>query len=320
MSESRSSQKAAHWPHSLMWYNAPGADWKEQGLPIGNGRLAAMVVAGEQNDRLALNHEHLWRGRHRKRDTEPRHHALEKVRRLFFEGKVLEAGELANEALGGLGGVSGRPNRVYPYQPAGDLLVELSPEPVSDYRRELDLDRALVRVSYKSRGAEFVREYFAHSTQPVIAARLSGTEPFRVRLNLRRVEDPECDLKPFCTADSIGYTGRFPEGIQFVVAARIITKGSLRCVSEPAAAAEIEAAEAVVILSIAVNVEDRNPRPQCFRQIAAARGAWKQLLRATCGRTVHCTGGCGWRSATSSRSARQTSVWLTSAKVGQMRD
>jgi hypothetical protein len=85
-----------------MWYTTPAAEWKE-GLPIGNGALAAMVLGGVEQDRVALNHEWLWRAQWRRRDIGPRHGHLKRIRELFFAGKVLEAGTLANETLGGLG-------------------------------------------------------------------------------------------------------------------------------------------------------------------------------------------------------------------------
>ena len=66
-----------------LWYTHPAAEYTT-GLPIGTGRLAAMVLGGLDPERVALNHEWLWRGTHRNRDTEPRAHLLPEVRALLL--------------------------------------------------------------------------------------------------------------------------------------------------------------------------------------------------------------------------------------------
>ena len=81
---------------TVLWYRQPAPEWKE-GLPIGNGRIGAMVLGGISRERIALNHEWLWRAKGRERTSEPRHQYLAEVRELFFAGKVLEAGALAKE-------------------------------------------------------------------------------------------------------------------------------------------------------------------------------------------------------------------------------
>jgi alpha-L-fucosidase 2 len=90
--------------NSRLWYRQPAPRWVEY-LPIGNGTLGAMVSGGLPEERLALNHEWLWRANGRDRDIEPRSQNLPEIRDLFFQGKVREASELANERLGGPGGM-----------------------------------------------------------------------------------------------------------------------------------------------------------------------------------------------------------------------
>ena len=68
--------------NTTIWMTKPAADWLE-GLPIGTGRLAAMVLGGVKREQVTLNHEWLWTGRNRQRDTEPRAHLLEPVRELL---------------------------------------------------------------------------------------------------------------------------------------------------------------------------------------------------------------------------------------------
>lgn len=263
------------WPHSLMLYDAPTDKYIEGGLPIGNGALAAMLVGGSDKDRLALNHERLWRGRGPGRTVEQSWQHLAEVRRLFFEGKTLEAGELANASFGGGGGMlrkDGRPNRVDPYQPAGDLHVDLGLGDVTGYRRELDLDRAVAAVSCVSGQTTYTREYFAHSTLPVIVVRLAATggDCFKARLSLGRIEDAECELSPWAKGDRLGLCGRFGEGIRFAIEAKVVTDG--RVSQGLGASLAMEAKRATILLSIAVNTEDGDAAPAARAQLATAKG------------------------------------------------
>ena len=178
-----------------LWYKAPAREWLE-GLPIGTGRLAAMVFGTFRRERVALNHECLWKGVNRHRDNEVSRDALPEVRRLLLAGNYVDGTRAARDAFGGGGGGSGRPQRVDPYQPAGDLYLEfLTPGPIADYRRELDLDRARATVSYQAGGARFTREYVAHLVEDLILVRLTYEgEPFDCVAWLDRTYDPDCEL------------------------------------------------------------------------------------------------------------------------------
>ena len=268
----------AAWPHSLLWYRSPAAEWK-CGLPIGNGVLAGMILGDPARDRIALNHEWLWRGNGRERDTAPCHQYLAEIRRLFFEGKAFEAGTLANQKLGGAGGVSGQKNRVDPYQPAGDLWIETGHARVSGYRRALDLDRAVATTAYAC-GADFRREYFAHAAQPLLAVRLSASSAFQATLALTRIEDPACTIRSFSAGTIFGFTGRFPEGIRFAVVARVVTRGRLNAPQPDVARVIVEADSALILLTIAVSLEDKDALPVCRRRLAAAPASWTTLLRS----------------------------------------
>ena len=142
----------------LLWYRQP-ADHYMNGLPIGTGRLAAMVLGGIETERIALNHEWLWRGQNRCRDTEPRADRLPDVRQALLAGDY-EGGTLkGNQAFGSLAGKRESSNRVDPYQPAGDLRLAVAHAPqVTDYRRQLDLRTGLITIQYKAGGVEYRRD------------------------------------------------------------------------------------------------------------------------------------------------------------------
>ena len=86
-----------------LWYQTATTDWKE-GLPIGTGRLAAMVLGEAGSERLALNHEWLWRGKGRNREPDKSAHLLDGVRELILAGRYEEGNIAGNDAFGGPGG------------------------------------------------------------------------------------------------------------------------------------------------------------------------------------------------------------------------
>ena len=178
-----------------LWYKAPAREWLE-GLPIGTGRLAAMVLGTFRRERVALNHECLWKGVNRHRNNAVSRDALPEVRRLLLAGNYVDGTRAARDAFGGGGGGSGRPQRVDPYQPAGDLYLEfLTPGPIADYRRELDLDTASATVSYLTGGRRFTRQYVAHLVEDLILVRLTHEgEPFDCVAWLDRTYDADCEL------------------------------------------------------------------------------------------------------------------------------
>jgi alpha-L-fucosidase 2 len=156
-------------PSSLLrlWYRQPAKDWNEA-LPIGNGRLAAMVFGGTASERIQLNEDTVWAGEKRDRNNPEGLQSLAEVRRLLFAGKPKEAEVLAERTIIAV------PKRMPPYQPLGDLLLTFpGHENVTDYVRELDLDTGIVRVSYRVGEAGFTREVFASAVDQVLVVRLS---------------------------------------------------------------------------------------------------------------------------------------------------
>ena len=181
-----------------LWYDKPAANWNEA-LPLGNGRLGAMVFGGTVVERVCLNEDSLWYGGFRDRVNPDARDALPKIRRLLREERIGEAQELAQTALTAL------PEQERHYEPLGDLVIQQmdgeSPSvlgfahmlhrfdmskldaPVDNYRRELDLNRGLHRVSYAMKGVDLEREAFVSYPRQVLAMRVKG---FPCRVVLRR--------------------------------------------------------------------------------------------------------------------------------------
>ena len=160
-----------------LWYDKPAAEWVEA-LPVGNGRLAAMVFGGTAAERLQLNEDTLYAGGPYDPTNPDALAALPVARRLIFEGKYKEANELIGEKM------MARPIKQMPYQPVGDLTLTFpGHDTVSDFRRELHLDTAIASVSYKSGGVRHAREIFSSPVDQVIVVRLTADRPGQVNFN-----------------------------------------------------------------------------------------------------------------------------------------
>src|SRR5215217_1925767 len=157
-----------------LWYRRPAKEWLEA-LPVGNGRLGAMVFGGVARERLQLNEDTLWAGGPYDPTNADALAELPEARRLIFDGRYKDAEKLLSERM------MAKPLRQMPYQPLGDLLLDF-PEvkSVSTYRRDLDLDSATARVTYTADGVRFTREVFSSPADQVIIVRLSADRPGQV--------------------------------------------------------------------------------------------------------------------------------------------
>src|SRR5204863_1834957 len=135
-----------------LWYRQPAANWNEA-LPIGNGRLGAMVFGGVATEHLQLNEDTVWAGEKRDRMNPAGPAAVKEVRRLLAEGKAAEAEALADKAI------IASPRRMPPYQPLGDLRLRFAASgAATGYQRDLDLTNAIARVNYTIERTTYIRE------------------------------------------------------------------------------------------------------------------------------------------------------------------
>ena len=243
----------------MLLLSKPAERWLDA-LPIGNGRIGAMVFGGADSERLALNHENLWRGVTRNRTTTPVYEHLPEIREKLFAGQWIEGANLATKYL------SGHERRVQPYQPVGDLTLNSPGHGLcEDYRRSLNLAEGILEVSYQSGGAAFHREVFASAVRNAIVIRITSDKPHSIvtRVALSRIDDPDCKIEPWARTDAIGLNGAFPEGVEFAAEARVLVNGgSLR--SEEKANLDIDKAdEVLIVLAVATNYRQPSPAKQC---------------------------------------------------------
>ena len=164
-----------------LWYKQPSRQW-EDALPVGNGSLAAMVFGGIASERIQFNEETLWTGEPRSYAHKGASKYLGEIRTLLNEGRQKEAEKLASEQFMGI------PLRQMAYQGFGDLYIDFPDHSnATDYRRELDLEKGVALVSYKSRNVGFKRAVFASYPAKAIYVKLtadqSGKLNFAVRLD-----------------------------------------------------------------------------------------------------------------------------------------
>jgi alpha-L-fucosidase 2 len=151
-----------------LWYDQPAANWNEA-LPVGNGRLGAMVFGGVESERIQFNEETLWDGQPQDYSHEGAYKYLDELRQLVFDGKQKEAHELAMEKFMSV------PLRQANYQPFGDLLLSFPGHGnYTEYIRELGLAEAVCNTSYKVNGVRYKREVIASFPRQVIAIHLTS--------------------------------------------------------------------------------------------------------------------------------------------------
>jgi alpha-L-fucosidase 2 len=171
----------------VLWYKHPAQQWGDA-LPVGNGRLGAMVFGNPAKEHIQMNEDTIWNGKKRDRVNPEALKALPEVRRLLFEGKSHEVETLEDNTMLGI------PNRQPPYQPLGDLNIEFSGhDNPTAYRRELNLATGVVRVTYRVGEVTFTREVFSSAPDQVLVVRITADQPGQMSFHatLTRSQDSE---------------------------------------------------------------------------------------------------------------------------------
>jgi len=182
---SESIDQLSFSPETVLWYETPANTW-EEALPVGNGRLGAMVFGKYGEERIQLNEETYWTGGPYSTVVKGGAKVLPEIQKLIFEGKPLEAHRLFGRNL------MGYPVEQMKYQSIANLHLFFENETeVSDYKRWLDLETATTCVEYKAHGITYKREILSSSPNQVIMVRLTASEPKQIsfRAELRGVRN-----------------------------------------------------------------------------------------------------------------------------------
>lgn len=277
----RTASTAAEGAEGLrLWYTAPAANWNEA-LPVGSGRLGAMVFGGTSRERLQLNEDTVWAGEYRNRVNPAAAAAIPEIRRLLAAGKPVEAEALADRA------VIAMPRRLPPYQSLGDLLLSFPDAAVDEYRRELNLDTAVATTRVRSGATVYTREVFASAVDRVIVLRITRDGPGPIALTATLAREADAEVAAHGPSRLV-MTGRArprtskhaderPTGARFAAMVQIVPEGgSLRA---QGTALHLDDANAVTLLvAAATDVREADPVSACASVLdAAARRAYAAL-------------------------------------------
>ncbi|WP_216625687.1 glycoside hydrolase family 95 protein [Paenibacillus planticolens] len=161
-----------------LWYSQPAKEWVEA-LPIGNGRLGGMIFGHVQEEKIQLNEDSIWYGGPKQGLNPDGFRYLGEIREHLFAENVEEATRLTRLAL------FSTPKYYNPYQPLGDLRLYFHGQQghVEDYRRELDLNQAIARTTYKINGVTYRREMYASYPDQLLIIRLACDSPGMLNLS-----------------------------------------------------------------------------------------------------------------------------------------
>ena len=153
-----------------LWYDHPAGEWTEA-LPLGNGRIGAMVFGQVRNETIQLNEESLWAGCKEDGNAESAS-VMPKIQQLLLDGKIAEAVEMSEKELPGP--VMG----IRSYQTFGDLKLDFGDMgEVSAYKRELDLSTGLLKIEYTIDGVHFTRELFTSAPDDLLVMKMTAGKP-----------------------------------------------------------------------------------------------------------------------------------------------
>lgn len=197
-------------PSTTMWYETPASKW-EEALPVGNGRLGAMVFGKTGEERVQINEETCWSGGPYSTVVKGGYKHLPEIQRNIFEGRPLEAHKIFGRYL------MGYPVEQQKYQSTADLLLFFDDEDdISDYRRWLDMETGIVHVEYNSGGVKFHREIFSSAPDQVLVVRLSsdtkGSLNFRTQLRGIRNSAHSNYATDYFRMDGVGDNGLMVNG------------------------------------------------------------------------------------------------------------
>jgi alpha-L-fucosidase 2 len=205
---------------NVLFYTHPAREWN-QALPLGNGRLGAMVFGNVAGERIQLNENSLWMGGPRDTNNPDAIEHLAEVRRLLFAGMPIEAYAVAEKYS------MGSPFRLESYQSLGDLRLAFEHEGTpTDYRLELDIDSAIARLTYRIGTVQYTREVFASHPAQAIVMRIIADAPAKITVSTW-IDRPQDATTVVAGDDRLNLVGALAggKGLSFLASVKILADG-----------------------------------------------------------------------------------------------
>ena len=258
------SDAGAQPASNVLFYTHPAREWN-QALPLGNGRLGAMVFGNVNAERIQLNENSLWMGGPRDTNNPDALKHLAEVRRLLFAGLPVEAYAVAEKYS------MGRPFRLESYQSLGDLRLTFEHEGTpADYRYELDIDSAIARVSYRLGAVRYTREVFVSHPAQAIVMRVSADAPAKVTVSvwIDRPQDATTEVAGNDRLNLVGALGG-GKGLSFLASVKILADGG-RLEAYPERILAESANAVTLIVAAATTYRGNDHRAAVERVLSAA--------------------------------------------------
>ena len=292
----------------VLWYDRPAELEWYRALPIGSGRLGAMIFGNVISERIQLNEDTVWNGGPRDRNNPSTLAELPKIRQLLKEGSLAAAHALTNDALAGL------PDSMRCYEPLADLTLRfdhaglvvkntpdnlansdvfITPEmaigDITDYRRELDLRTATATVEYAIAGTRYRRTHFASAGEQAICIRIEADRPGKISFRLRMDRGPRSSYSSRYADTSGAWGGRRglcitgraggEDGVRFAcLLGSTATGGSQEIIGDTLVIRDADA----VTLAISAATSFREKNPEYFSRQNVERvlaREWSELVR-----------------------------------------
>jgi alpha-L-fucosidase 2 len=180
--------------HLTLWYNQPAKDWNEA-LPVGNGRLGAMVFGNATHEKIQINEESIWAGCPVNNNNPGSLQHLPEIQKALFESRFKEAWQLANDHM------LGTPPRIRSYQPLGDLLIDYGwkSEP-TEYRRSLDLKTGVAATEFTVDGKKYRQEVYASVPDNILIINIKALDGGKIDATISMTREKDAVI----TTDSDG--------------------------------------------------------------------------------------------------------------------
>jgi len=232
-----------------IWFDKPVDTWIE-GLPLGNGKIGAMVMGYALQERICLNHDRIWR-KIANRKTKPVSQHLSQIRQYFLNGEWEKGAQLLEKKLQPYDVDSS--SAMEEYQPACDLMLQMnSLSPAEEYSRTLDLAKGIAKVAYRAGAVKYERICFVSAVDDVFVMHLKADHKKAISATmwLEREISPECCLTNQAQDHCLILNGKINNGTSFEVKAKIIIQGGTISSSDSQKSIVSEADEMLILVSI----------------------------------------------------------------------